>query len=147
MQEGVEEFVERGHDERSTLYGCPTRVRRADAQEREGRQGRGGSNDPAGEESAVDEEAAEARVRREEVARQGHSDVVSHSGGMWVDAQPEDFEQRRGRLEQAHPGQDAARARAQVQLLYVEEVLREHVDGVEVRPTRRRACARRCPRR
>ena len=147
MQEGVEELVEWGYDERSALYGCSARVWRADAQEREGLQGRAGRNGPAGEEGAVDEEAAEARVRREEVGGQGYRDIVPHSGAVWVDAQPEYFEQRRGRLEQAYPGQDATRARAQVELLYVEEVLREHVDGVEVWAMRCRACARRRPRR
>jgi len=41
----------------------------------------------------------------------------------------------------------AFRGGAEVQLLYMEEVLREHVDGVKVRPLRCRACARRRARR
>ncbi len=79
MQEGVEELVERGHDELGALYGCPAWVGSAYAQVHEGRQGDARRNGPAGEEGAVDEEAVEAQV------------------------------------------------------VYMEEVLREHVDGVKVR--------------
>ena len=59
-------------------------ARRVDAQEREGRQGHAGRNGPAGEDCAVDEEVVEARVRREEVGRQGYRDVEPHSGGGGV---------------------------------------------------------------
>ncbi len=64
MQEGVEELVERGHDELGALYGCPAWVGSAYAQVHEGRQGDARRNGPAGEEGAVDEEAVEARVAR-----------------------------------------------------------------------------------
>ena len=71
----------------------PAQVGSADAQVREGHQGDAGRNGPAGEEGAIDEEAVEARVGGEEAGGQGHHDVVAHSGVVWVDAQPEDFEQ------------------------------------------------------
>src|SRR5712671_5255260 len=76
-------------------------------------------------------------MRREEVAREGHRDVVAGAGTVRVHAEPEHLEEGRCGLEKADPGEDAARARAEVEVLYVEEVLGEDVDGVELRAARR----------
>jgi len=102
MLEGVEELVGRREDELGALRGL-AQVGPKDVQARERCERRASADRPAGEERAIDGEAAEGRVRREEVALEGHGDVVARARTMRVDAEAEDLDERRGPLEGADP--------------------------------------------
>ena len=139
----------RRYDELGVVDDELARVGRADVQERE-RGERRACGIPAGEERAVDDDAAQTRMGGEKVAWEVHHGVIPGGAGVVrVHAEPEDLKERRGGLEEADPGQDAARACGEVEVLYMEEVLREHVDGVKLRAatTRRRRRHRRHRRR
>jgi hypothetical protein len=49
-----------------------------------------------------------------------------------VYAEPEDLQERCGRLELTDPKQDVTGARAKIEVLYMEKVLGEHVDWVQL---------------
>ena len=75
-------------------------------------------------------------MRGEEVEREGYAKVMSRAGTMHVHVQTEHLEERRGRLEEEDPVQHRARACAEIEVLYVGEVLHEHVVGLELRAAR-----------
>lgn len=76
--------------------------------------------------------ATETRVRGKEVVREGYGDIMSGAGAMHVYMQTEYLKEWRVGLEEADPGHDGARAGVEIEVLYVKEVLCEHVDGVEL---------------
>ena len=80
----------------------------------------------------VDDKAAETRVGEEEVVRERHGDVMASAGAVRVYAKPYDLEKWRGGLEEADPWKDGTGARGEVEFLYMEEMLRKDIDGVEL---------------